>query len=401
MAVDFISSKLPPWKAIQTRLKIKEKTIVPLQVNLNVVQQRSLGPGCYSISEKVIKVASGPKFSTLPRFSPTEKLKLTVPNIDRPASQITSRGSARRKLMKSGIIHKNLYENRFKSADSVGKFKNLIQKSRTEHKIKKISEKNERFFRWNAAKKVIAAQKGWVIFLGMATTARILKLKISTKKRFKSAFKFNSSLLYQVSKVVGKLRIKLKTIKKNRSLRTLSSLLIPYVHVRAQNLIKTHQKNIVYTLELCLTRKMIKKLGLSWSRKMMRLELKLNGLVLIYKSRINMLLKMWSMIETKYNQYSNKKIIPREITERVVRKYFYEKLKKFYFDEKEYRLSQQRFKQELKKIKRESSELYYRKKGLRITFAVKAFPVFRIYHQDEMIRLYLEEEHKLNLNLIA
>ena len=130
----------------------------------------------------------------------------------------------------------------------------------------------------------------------------------------------------------------------------------------------------------------------------MRLELRLNSLVLIYKSRTNMLLRMWTMIETKYHQYSNKKIIPREIAKRVVRKYLYEKLRKFFKDEKEYRLSQQKFKQELKKIKRESAELSARKRGWRVTFAVKAFPVFRIYHQDEMIRLYLEEEHKLSVS---
>lgn len=289
----------------------------------------------------------------------------------------------------------NVYKKRFKSADSVGKFKNLILKSRTEEKIRKIQEKNERFIRWNAAKKVVAAQKGWIVFLTTATLARIARLKIKIKKKFKSAFMFNSTLLYQVSKVVGKLRIKLKRIKRANSIKVLSSLLIPYIHSRTDRLIKNYQKLVTSTLELCLTRRMIKRLCLSWGRKITRLELRLVGLVQIYKSRKQMLLKMWNMIQSKYHQYSNKKLIPDGISEKVIRKYLLSKLKTFFFDQKEYRESQKMFKKELKKVRKENLEMNSRKRGWRVTFAVKAFPIFRIYHQDEMIRLYLEEEHRL------
>lgn len=397
MAVEFISSKLPPWKAIQSRLKTKQKPLMRLRINLNTLHQRELGPGCYTITEKIPKKNSGPKFSTLPRFSPTEKFKLIVPNFSRPASQLTVRGPENEKKdKKSGVFHMNMYKKRFKSADSVGKFKNLILKSRTEEKIRKIQEKNDRFARWNAAKKIVAAQKGWNVFLVMVSVARSIRMKIKIKKKFKSAFMFNSTLLYQVSRVVGNLRIKLKRIKRANSIKVLSSLLIPYIHSRTDRLLKNYQKLITSTLELCLTRRMIKRLFLSLGRKMMRLELKLIDLVKIYKSRKEMLMKMWSMIESKYHQYSNKKLVPAEISEKVIRKYLFGKLKQYFFEQKEYRESQKMFKKELKKVRKESPEMNYRKKGWRVTFAVKAFPIFRIYHQDEMIRLYLEEEHKLN-----
>ena len=41
-------------------------------------------------------------------------------------------------------------------------------------------------------------------------------------------------------------------------------------------------------------------------------------------------------------------------------------------------------------------ELPRRKRGWRLTFALSSLPVLRVFNQDELIRIYLDEEQKSN-----
>lgn len=121
-------------------------------------------------------------------------------------------------------------------------------------------------------------------------------------------------------------------------------------------------------------------------------------LVVVHKHRIARLFEMWDEIQRKFNYYSAKAIFPKDVSLKILRKYLFEKLRKFY-------LVQLEIKNKFGQIKKEENrksvfrtfQLTQRRSGLRNTIAVRSFMHLRIYNKDELIPLYLEEEAKLHI----
>jgi hypothetical protein len=395
MAVEFISNKLPSWRAIQTRLKPKEKSQKTLKISIEKVNSRRIGPGFYEFPAVRGKTST---FSSLPRFSPSEKLKILVPNIDRPISErkrFKSSDLIKKTFQKT--IHSQIYQSRLKSTSSVSRVKDHLQKAKTEEILKKLNKKAQRIEKWKNNRKFISCQKTWFIFLALCSVSRVFHSKIWIKRRFKTAFKFNSSLLYQMAKCIGKICIRMKEIKKKRSLRVLGNIFAPLFQKRLGKMIERFRRNVVRTLEVYLAKRTLRKLCVAWGRKIAKLEVGLKKMVLIHKARVDQLLDMWNEIQIKYNSYSNKKVFPLDESAKIVRKYLYTKLRSFYVNQTEYRASIRKFKESLKNHLSKKSEVSRRKRGWRLTFALSSLPVLRIFNQDELIRIYLDEEQKTSL----
>ena len=393
MAVEFISSNLPPWRAIQTRLKTKEKTSTPLNVDVSKINSQRIGPGFYSLPQLKLK---GPRFSSIPRFSPSGKLKIIVPNIDRVKSGKRKKSIDSTQNAFSKTAHTEMYQSRLKSTDIVSQMNKILLKAKTEEKLKKIQKKHEKTLKWKANKNYINPQKSWFTLLSISSSAKMLYHNLLIKKKFKSAFKFNSSLLYQMSKCIGRLSLNLKKIKKNRALQVLGSLFVPLFHNKIGKLLTNYNKIVTYTIEVHLTRRLLKKLCLNLKRKINKLELGLKNLVSIYKTRIEKLIDIWNQIQQKYNNYSNKSVLSPELSIKIIRKYLLSKLKNHFLNQTDYRKSIREFKESLKQKISFRGELPRRKRGWRLTFALSSLPVLRVFNQDELIRIYLDEEQKSN-----
>lgn len=395
MAVEFISSNLPPWRAIQTRLKTKEKPSTPLNVDVSKINSQRIGPGFYSLPQLKSK---GPRFSSLPRFSPSGKLKIIVPHIDRVKSGKRIKSIDATQNVFSKTVHTEMYKSRLKSTESVSQMNKILLKAKTEEKLKKIQKKHEKTLKWKANKNYINPQKSWFTLLSISSSARMLYHNLLIKKKFKSAFKFNSSLLYQMARCIGRLSLNLKKIKKNRALQVLGSLFVPIFHNKLGKLLNNYNKIVTHSIELYLTRRLLKKLCVNWKRKITKLELGLKNLVSIYKARMDKLIDIWNQIQQKYNNYSNKIVLPQDQSIKIIRKYLFSKLKHHFFTQTDYRKSIREFKESLKRQISFRGDLPRRKRGWRLTFALSSLPVLRIFNQDELIRIYLDEEQKINSN---
>ena len=252
--------------------------------------------------------------------------------------------------------------------------------------------------KWKAAKLFIQAEKGWILLLATVYMGQLLNQRIVERKKFKSIFVFNSALLYQVSRAVGRLRSMVKLIRKNKAMKVMKNIFMPIFQMKLNSMLFGYKESIVNTIELCLTRRLIKKICIFWRRKMNKFEAGMRNLVVLHKHRIERLLEMWDEIQQKFNYYSAKVIFPKEVSLKILKRYLYDKLKKFYYAQKE-------FKDKLNMIKSEHSkrsfirtfQLTQRRNGHRVTIALRSFMHLRIYNKDELIPLYLEEEAKLHI----
>jgi len=406
MAVDFISSRIPPWKAIKTRLKPPPKAESPIRVNEFTLSQRKIGPGTYSIP--ILPPISAPhRFPSAPRFSNSEKLSLLIPNLEKKSPSQIIRGKMLYKQNLDPSPHKSdtkfmrlqeLSIERSNSLSLAKKTKESIQKKKKQDLIQKLEKREIKFMKWKAAKLFIRAEKGWVLLFSMVFMGQLLNERIMERKRFKSIFVFNSDLLYQVSRAVGRIRCMVKLIRKNKAMKVMKNIFMPIFQMKLNSMLIAYKESIVYTIELCLTRKLIRKICIFWRRKMNKFEAGMRNLVVVHKHRCARLLEMWDEIQQKFNYYSAKVIFPRDVSLKILKKYLYEKLKKFYFAQKD-------FKDKLNMIKNEASkrsfvrtfQLTQRRNGRRVSIAIRSFMHLRIYNKDELIPLYLEEESKLHI----
>lgn len=401
MAVDFISAKIPAYKAIQTRLKKNKKPPTPNKVNMNQVHKRKLGPGAYPLNTPERSLTS--RFSSLPRFSHSTKLKLIVRNLEKPSPQSLSRG---RELYKKNldtaphstsnkmIKIKQLSESRDNFSNLARKTRENIWKLEKTKRLEKLTDRDQKYERWNAARFCIQAQKGWVVLMACITAADILDKIRNKKKQMKKIFAINSKLLYQVSKAIGKFKLLLKEIRRKKSLKILEIILLPMMHQKVSNIFNIQRKLLVNCLEKCLTKRLFKRLFLSWSKKYKKVFSGLNSIVMVYKSRMERLDLYWQKIQTAYHAYSDKIIIPHEDSEQILRKYLFNKMKNFYSSKKNYAITLEKIQNEFKNTVHTNTNLFEHRKALKLKLEIGIPPVFRIYNKEEIIRLYLEEEQK-------
>ena len=93
-------------------------------------------------------------------------------------------------------------------------------------------------------------------------------------------------------------------------------------------------------------------------------------------------------------------LISPENSKIIIRKYLYKKLQEYHRNKKEYYKNLFFIRNELRKNSTQRiKEIYNRKKGIRLSVDIYLTPVFRIFNREEIIRMYLEEEAKLHIEL--
>jgi hypothetical protein len=206
MAVEFLASKMPAWKAIKFKLKPQPTTPVPVQINLNEINQKKLGPGAYKIST----LSKGPehRFSSVPRFSRTDKIKLMLPNLNKITQDTIQKGKKIYKrnldtspytLTNKQIKLKNLAQSRAISLVSAQTTREILQKNEVKRKLKKIIEKEVKYKRWTSKKFYIKAEKAWsILFVCIGLAQNINKIR-NIKRNYKNPFILYTNILYQAS----------------------------------------------------------------------------------------------------------------------------------------------------------------------------------------------------------
>lgn len=402
MAVDFIAAKIPSWKAIQTKLKKEPKTSAPIKVNLEQVSVRKLGPGAYTV--KSHDRAMTTRFSSLPRFSNSEKIKILVHNIEKRSLWSVSRGREIYKQNLDTAVHsvsnkilklRQLSENRDNVLNLARKTRENMLKTEKNKKLEKLNDRDQKFEKWSAARFRIQAQKGWIVLMACITIAKsISKIRI-TKRKLKWVFNINSRILYQASRVIGRFRLILKEIRRRHSLKYIEAMLMPIVKEKIGSLFGERRTVLLDCIDRCLTKRLFKRMIMSWQKKYSKVKNGLNTIVIIYTSRMERLSLVWNKIQSSYNSYSNKLIIPEDYSKKILRKYLYSKIKSFYIEKQAYKRSLEKIQHEFKNIALQRVlTLSKRKRATKFNVEIGIFPVFRIYNKDEIIRLYLEEEQK-------
>ncbi|OMJ88231.1 hypothetical protein SteCoe_9893 [Stentor coeruleus] len=405
MAVDFIAAKIPSWKAIQTRLKKKPKTSAPIKVNLEQVYDRKLGPGAYTVKNHDRAMTA--RFSSLPRFSNSEKIKILVHNIEKRSLWSVSRGREiyRQNLDTAGYSVSNKIlklkqnsENRDNVLNLARKTRENILKTEKHKKLEKLNDRDQKFEKWNAARFRIQAQKGWVVLMSCITVAKsISKIRI-TKRKLKWVFNINSTILYQASRAIGRFRLILKDIRRKHSLKYIEAMLMPIVREKIDSLFGERRNILINCIDRCLTKRLFKRMIMSWQKKYSKVKSGLKTIIIIYISRMEKLALVWNKIQSSYNSYSNKLILPEDYSKKILRKYFYSKIKSFYIEKQVYKRNLEKINHEFKNIALQRVlTLNKRKRVTKYNVEIGIFPVFRIYNKDEIIRLYLEEEQKYHV----
>ena len=76
-------------------------------------------------------------------------------------------------------------------------------------------------------------------------------------------FTKNSKIIYQASRVIGRIQIKLKKMRRMKALKTLQLMLLPLFQKKVEKLIFEFKITVTKTLESCLAKKMFKRLFIS------------------------------------------------------------------------------------------------------------------------------------------
>jgi hypothetical protein len=402
MAVDFISSKMPTWKAITTRLKSKPKPDTPKRVNLDQVNLRKLGPGSYKV--KTLENVASHRFSSLPRFANSEKLKISVPSIEKPSKEVKLRGkilyyknidSSPHSKTNRMLRLKASSESRIQSKTIVKQTRVLLYEAGKSQKIDKIKKKEIKFNRWAGARLFVQAEKGWLVLMACLAVSQMANLIRIKRKEFKSAFIFNSKWLYQVALAVGKFASMLKRIRKDRAFRVINNCFLPMVKQKMKQLVGRYTVSIAHTLEMCLTRRLFKRVLQGWRRKYSKLENGLRTIVQLFQYRLDNLTLYWNKIQYKYSLHSSRAELCAEESRKLLLKYLLGKIKDFYRVKLDFKRNLMRIQVELDKYSSQKAMLgQKRKKGIIMNIGIGFAPIFRIYNKEEIIRLYLEEEKK-------
>ena len=407
MAVDFLAAKIPAWKAIQTKLQPKIKYEYPVQPNLSEIKQRKLGPGAY----KQITPTSGPKyrFSSVPRFSNSDKLKLLIPNLEKQTLSTLQRGKQllKKNLDTSPSIQSNRMlrlkyklETRANSEMIAKTTREMLKHNERQKILEKIQKKELKFQRWTSKRFCIQAEKGWSTLIVCFSIVQNLNDWLKIKRKLKDVFTKNSKIIYQASRVIGRIQIKLKKMRRMKALKTLQLMLLPLFQKKVEKLIFEFKITVTKTLESCLAKKMFKRLFISWRKKYTKVENGLRGLILVFLARKDSLYEYLNTIQHSYHTYSSKMLISPENSKIIIRKYLYKKLQEYHRNKKEYYKNLFFIRNELRKNSTQRiKEIYNRKKGIRLSVDIYLTPVFRIFNREEIIRMYLEEEAKLHIEL--
>ena len=180
-------------------------------------------------------------------------------------------------------------------------------------------------------------------------------------------------------------------MRRNKSFNILQNMLLPLLKQRMDRLVVEFRNNITMTLSRCLTTRLFKRLIPAWKKRVQKAESGLRMMLEVHDSRLNMLVSFWDLIQTSYHMYSDKIIIPAQDSLRILRKYLFKKLRDYYTHKQEFIENLNRLKREMRKYV-ENKRVFTRKPGMRFSLNTTIFPIFRIYHKEEIIRLYLEEE---------
>jgi hypothetical protein len=274
MAVEFISSRYPSWKAIQLRLKYKAKVKSPPRVNEFKLIQRNLGPGSYT--SRVIPSSSPYRFSSAARFSPSDKFENLQSHIRKRSPEDLFKGKIilKRNLdlfphhpaqklenLKKQSSIRNLTQNIAK------KTKENLEKNLKNQKLEKIEKREEKLKKWKAAKLFIQAEKGWTVFFSAVFFAQGLSQVLQNRKKTMSVFVFNSSLLYQVSKSAGKIVRLVKEIRRVKALKVIKTVFLPIFQKKLKILLQGFRVKILRKIEAGLTTRLIKKIVLFWTKE--------------------------------------------------------------------------------------------------------------------------------------
>ena len=276
------------------------------------------------------------------------------------------------------------------------KTREILIKDERKEKIEKIQQKDDKYRKWLVVKKFIQAEKGWIILMVCVSVAQKFRILNNIKKQCKNVFSVNSKLLYQVSRAIGRL---MRIIKKNRqrkSLEVLTAMLVPLMQLKLGNILKKFRLTITKTLEIGLTKRLFKRLIPSLKKKVVKVRSGMKNIIEIYKARIDSLLKLWNTLQSSFHTYSEKSIIPPDQSFKIIRGFFYKKLKDFYYAKRNYAINTQRIRGELEKFSQARTKITDRKQGIRLSLTAY-IPVLRMHNKEEIVRLYLEEEGKYRI----
>lgn len=377
----------------------------PPRVNEFKLRQRNIGPGTYST--RCTPSSPSCRFASEPRFKTIDKLQMLLKHVEKKSPDRLLKGklifrqnldvSPHQPEEKSEKI-RQIAEIRSCSQLVVRRTKEILEVNRRNVKLERIERRDEKLKKWSANKKFLAAVKGWSVLMVIISLNRKAIVMMEKRKLIKSIFVFNSSLLYQVSKSVGKIRKSVKSIRKAKAMKKIKTIFMPMFRRKLNSLLNQYKRRIIHVIESGLTQRLIKKICTFWRRKMNKFETGLRGLVLVYISRVSSLHQLWDEIQKKFNYYSSKYIFPKEVSIKIIRRYLLKKLKEFYFYQRDLKQNIQKFKNEYqRKPAFRTFELTQRRTGIRFSIALRSFPSLRIFNKEELIPLYLEEEAKLHV----
>jgi len=304
-AADFLKTHSPNKKVYDFSEKITVKHFVKADHDIS----RSLGPGKYPTSTHS-KTPSF-KFSNLPRFQDSQNTHFFVFKNKNKSFEIIQKNKKLEDL--NPIRRKEISEQKRKEKSfrefhnkEKARIKRTLIKNQREQKIKEKFRKLE--IRQNLAEYTLV-KRSWVVFACVFAANNRIKTKLKDKKALLKRIGNRIRCLKVNCMVLGKLKIKLKQVRVKRAWSCFRSKLRPYLkrwklevkhkcayrvtELLENSLMKSHMFNVMY----------------QYRTKILTTRRQLFNYIMIKRSRIDTLEKLWEQLE-----YQNIKA-RRKITE--------------------------------------------------------------------------------------
>jgi hypothetical protein len=283
-------------------------------ISLTPLQKHSCSPNTFNIKPPKIY---GPSFEFC-KFShfvgiplSVIKKKLDIDQLNEIKKRITYNNNVSKlKPNEKSKLAKELAKKHNSRGEITRIAKSGILKKRKESFEENLNLKFHKFEWKMKADEIQNIKKSWVLLYCLLGICYIAPILIKNKLRLKKRIIKKINWLKSISKCIGKLILKIKKIKKNKSMKIITLKLLPYLKKWIANKRSKYSDRIISFLNALLSASKLFNMVLIWNQKFRYLQNRLKHYLKIKKSIYEQLIFKWNLAEhsklLKHNKFKLK-----------------------------------------------------------------------------------------------
>ncbi|OMJ71067.1 hypothetical protein SteCoe_30824 [Stentor coeruleus] len=347
-------------KFLYMNIRNKSYVIAPSKKKFSHISStsESVGPGKYNINSH----SRGPshEFSKVPRFEKSAaydylarvpsfgRIKLTEKiEYNKDLSRLTTKQQVQKRQKSSEL--KKIKAEIIKIAHT-----NILKHKKEVHE-NKIKEKYKRIEYNQKLGEIKEIKKTWVTLKSALGMIFILKVFIKNKKNLRIRIFSMLKKFQQIARCIGKMRLILKNFRKNRAIKTLMLLFVPYMKSWLKTRKKKYMNLVALNIEKVLSCSMLFNTIAKWHKTILTMQRFIKKYLTLKKILYDKLLNMWNeseavifkkkLTKTKKRTIKSKtrvkktlgvSTIPEEIKKHYITKLIWTKLKDYLEQIKKY-----------------------------------------------------------------